>query len=114
MEPALPGVVKPALRHCSGESCARARPWMTHTLRLFAVPNGQNSEAPTALAAPEATQMQEIDITSPYTDNAAAGNTKRHTDTENVACDLLQRFEAARTIETTETSAASTAYNVEV
>ena len=87
---------------------------MTHTLRLFAVPNGGDSEAPTALAAPEATQMQEIDITSPNTDNVAADNTETHTDTDNVACDLSQRLEAARTIVTTETSAASTAHNEEV
>ena len=109
MEPAFtaPG-------HHPEESCARARPWLNHTLRIFAVPNGEDAEAPTALAASEATQMQEIDITSPHTDKVAAENTETHTDTNDVTCDLSQRLEAARTIETAKTSAASTTHNVEV
>ena len=81
-------------------------------MRVFDEIDG--GDAPTALAAPEATQMQEIDITSPNTDSVAADNTKAHTDTDDVTCDLSQRLKAARTIVTTKTSAASTAHDVEV
>lgn len=57
--------------------------------------------------------MQEVDITSPNTDNVA-DNTETHTDTDDVACDLSQRLEAARTTETMRTSAVSTTHIVEV
>lgn len=110
MDQAWPAAHSQAHVHCPEPSCARARPWLNHNcnLRHFAVHSG---EVPGALtAAPHASQMQEVDITSPGTPNAIC------VDINTLAAGLSQRFPAATTTETAETMAAhaSTAQYVEV
>lgn len=111
MEPTWPPAHSQAVL-CPEQSCARARPWLNHNcnLRHFAVASGEVPEAPTAAA--HASQMQDIDITSPGTPNAT------RIGIDNVAAELSQRFAAAAatTSETAKATVAhaSTAQHVEV
>lgn len=73
----------------SNGGCARARPWLNHNSNLwvFALPNGEGYE--NAQASPFASQMQDVDITSPTT----PGQAHSRTHTDHATANLGQRFE---------------------
>lgn len=103
MEPTWPPTHSQAQVLCPEQSCARARPWLNHNcnLRHFAMHSGEVPEALKATA--HASQMQDIDITSPGTPNATRNGT------DSVAVELSQRLSAAAAT-TTETAEATVAH----